>query len=248
MKFPDELQDRSNLLYLCLVTLFCSILVVSNVIAAKIFYLHTFHLALPVGLITYPVTFLISDLVSEIFGPSLAKRMVYLGFAMTLVMVAIIQVALHLPPDPLWNHQEAFRTVFGANIYAVGGSLLAYGVSQVSDIYLFEFFRKWTRGRHLWLRNNASTLLSQILDTAIVSLVFLGWGLGLPLTRILPMILAGYLYKATFALLDTPFCYLGVYLAKRYLSDPDCCPKPSLRKKSSLDRKSRLQQNLSHQG
>jgi uncharacterized integral membrane protein (TIGR00697 family) len=213
--------------YTVLTALFCSVLVISNMLAAKLFTLPFLDFALPVGLLTYPLTFVITDVLSEVYGPQRTRLVVLLGFYMSLLMLLLVQVAIHLPPDPAWvaldnpwgyvsleEYQRAYTAVFAPNGYAVLGSMLAYLLAQLLDVQLFHRLRLMTRGRHLWLRNTGSTLLSQIVDTAIVTFVFLHWGMGLGLEVVYPLTLYSYLYKVVFAFVDTPFCYMGVWLIR----------------------------------
>ena len=111
--------------------------------------------------------------------------------------------------------QRAFESVFTLPGVLIFGSMTAYLVAQLMDVSLFHFWKRLTRGRHLWLRNNASTMVSQLVDTIIVNSIFLGFGLGLPWDLIGRIIVAAYLFKVLIALLDTPFIYLGVALVRR---------------------------------
>ena len=103
------------------------------------------------------------------------------------------------------------------------GSMTAYLVAQLLDVRLFHFWKRVTRGKHLWLRNNASTMTSQMADTIIVNSIFLGLGLGLPWDVVAKIIVASYIAKLLIALADTPLIYLGVWLVRRvaHLPDPD---------------------------
>ena len=224
--FKDELK-QSDYLYLTLTVTFSVFLVLSNAISCKIFRIpFTYDLALPIGVITYPGTFLITDIVSEVWGPKRANTLVHLGFFMSLLMVVIVQIAVALPPSELWisssiensfQYQEAYEAVFSTSIVAFIASMTAYVFAQLIDIRIFHFIKYKTRGKHLWLRNNLSTLCSQIIDTVIVSSIFLYWGLQLDFITGLEIMLSSYSYKAIFALIDTPFCYLGVSLIRNRL-------------------------------
>jgi len=101
------------------------------------------------------------------------------------------------------------------------GSMTAYLAAQLLDVKLFHFWKRVTRGRHLWLRNNASTMTSQLVDTIIVNSIFLGLGLGLAWEVVVKIIVASYLAKLLIALADTPFVYLGVWLVRRAARLPD---------------------------
>lgn len=224
----DLNQERSNALYIILCVLFSTVLVLSN-ITLKVFYFPWFpNLPLTTGILTYPITFLITDLVSEIWGSRRAKFMIFLAFAMNILMILFTQSTLLLPSHSSWvapenpfgfssiqEYQNAFRSVFSINGMIFVGSMVAYLIAQLLDVKLFCFIKKKSKGRHLWLRNNVSTCLSQLLDTFIMNGIVLAWGLGLNLSTCANIMFSEYLYKVIFALLDTPFIYLFVFLIKR---------------------------------
>lgn len=205
-------QDR---LYLILCTSFCVLVIVSNLITVKLFQAPFFdNFALPTGLITYPLTFLISDLVTELYGTVKARFMVYLGLGMGILTHLLVVFAIFLPPYSSEN-QEAFLAVFGLNGFVIGGSLLAYLVAQILDIKVFAAIKEITHEKHLWLRNNISTLCSQIVDTFIVTTSLLYFGMHLDFAVVMKTILFAYAYKAVASISTTPLFYLGVYLAKK---------------------------------
>jgi uncharacterized integral membrane protein (TIGR00697 family) len=113
--------------------------------------------------------------------------------------------------------QKAFESVFTLPGVLIFGSMTAYLAAQLLDVRLFHFWKRVTRGRHLWLRNNASTMISQLVDTIIVNSIFLGVGLGLDWTLVGKIIAASYFFKLLIALLDTPLCYLGVAAVRRMI-------------------------------
>jgi hypothetical protein len=207
-------ESRSQTLYHMATAAFCVIVVVSNIISAKFLSLSCFpSLAIPAGLITYPLTFLISDLVTEIYGAAKAKMMVYTAFGMTILSYLLIQLALLLPTADSEN-QRAFESVLGLNGIIISASLMAYLLAQIADIQLYALIKGWTGCRFLWLRNNGSTLISQIIDTVTVNMIHLYWGLGMDMHEVLNVMAFAYLYKAFFSILNTPLFYLGVFLAK----------------------------------
>ena len=185
--------------------------------------------AFTTGILTYPLTFLMTDTVSEIWGERHAKFMIFLGFAMNLLMCLFVQTIIHLPPNEFWfnpnnlfgytshhDFQNAFVSVYSINGKIFIASMMAYLISQWVDIKLFCSLKKKTKNRHLWLRNNASTLTSQLLDTLIMNYIILHFGLKLEIKTCLSIAAAEYAYKALIALLDTPFIYLIVsYLKPR---------------------------------
>lgn len=205
-------------IYLILAALFITSLVVSNLIFKKFFYWDFFGLykfEISVGILPYPITFLITDTISEIYGKKKANQVVTLGIFASVFSLLIILLA-NAVPSVSWSPigDEVFSSVFGATAIAVGASMMAYLLAQYVDIYVYHFWKKVTKGKHLWLRNNFSTFCSQFVDTlAVVFLlcVFneLEWSL---FGRLL---LSGFLFKALIALLDTPLLYLSVYFFRK---------------------------------
>lgn len=194
-------------LYQLLSTAFCVILVMSNVISAKMIALPFFDFTIPAGLIAYPLTFLLSDLVTEIYGPRQAKTMVYIALIMSVLSFLLIYIALRLPTENA-AEQSAFEAILGLSNLRIFSSLVAYLSAQAVDIYLYSLLKRKTRW--LWLRSNGSTWLSQLVDTLVIDLLFLYWGLGLALAQVLPVMVFSYFYKAIFTVACTPFFCLSV--------------------------------------
>lgn len=192
---------------------FCVIVVISNILSAKMVALPFLALSIPAGLITYPLTFLLSDLVTEIFGARRAKLMVYIALTMSLLSFGMIQVALLLPQNGL-DEQRAFQAVLGLSGLRIFSSLISYVTSQLVDIQLYAAIKQWTGPKFLWLRNNGSTCVSQIVDTVMIDLIFLWWGLGMTMAEVAPIMLFSYLYKAFFSVACTPLFYLLVFLIR----------------------------------
>lgn len=207
---------KLQVIYQVISASFCVIVVVSNILSAKMILLPFFALSIPAGLITYPLTFLISDLVTEIFGPKHAKLMVYLALAMSLLSFCMIDLALMLP-ESTFNTSNAFQAVLGLSGLRIFSSLISYVTAQLVDIQLYAAIKRWTGPHHLWLRNNGSTCISQMVDTIMVDLIFLWWGLQIPMQEVFPIIVFSYAYKAFFSLASTPLFYLLVFLIRRLI-------------------------------
>lgn len=210
---------HAETLYLILAGLFITSLVTSNLIFQKFFTWNPFGLynfELSVGIIAYPVTFLITDIISEIFGRKRANKVVLTGvfasfFALMIVIVSTEATATSWSPI----NDETFKKVFGFTFIAVGASLAAYLLAQFTDVQVFHFWKRLTKGKHLWLRNNFSTFSSQLIDTASVLLLLCGFGV-IEWDLFGDLLLNGYLFKVLFAMLDTPLIYLAVYFIRRY--------------------------------
>ena len=239
MRMNLQTQGREEKAFAVLMAAFVVVLVLTNVIGVKLFL--AFQNLLPngffgepitltTGILTYPVTFLLTDVVCEVYGSKRAKLMVLTGFVMSLLSLVLIQLASLVPGSPVWpsgnphfdsvgEMQVAYESVFSLPGVLIFGSMTAYLVAQLADVRLFHFFKRLTDGRHLWLRNNGSTMVSQLVDTIIVNSIFLGYGLGLDWTVVGKIIFASYVFKLLFAAIDTPFIYLGVALLRRYLAN-----------------------------
>jgi len=184
---------------------------VANIITVKLVAVGGW--IVPAGVIAYPLTFLFTDVISELYGRKTAGRVVWIGFGASLLMLAMIYLARLLPGAAIWEGGPAYEAVLGMVPRVVLASMLAYLVSQHFDVAAFHFWRHVTGGRYLWLRNNASTIFSQALDTSIfITVAF--WGL-VPLEVIWNLMLTQFLIKIGIAVLDTPFCYLMVGLLRR---------------------------------
>lgn len=227
---------RSEIIFAVLMAGFVVVLVLTNLIGVKLFLafpqsmpngLFGEAITLTTGLITYPITFLLTDIVCEVYGRKRANLIVVTGFVMSLLTLVLIQIPLVLPGAPAWpsgnphyssvgEMQQAFESVFTLPGILIFGSMTAYLVAQLMDVRLFHFWKALTKGRHLWLRNNASTMISQLVDTIIVNVIFLGFGLELDWGLVAKIIVASYLFKLLMAVADTPFIYLGVWLIRRY--------------------------------
>ncbi len=221
MQLKDKLLAQRIYLFLC--ALFITSLVVSNLIFQKFFYWYPIDIEIfdsklfeiSVGILPYPITFLITDLISEIYGKKRANDIVIAGIFASLFSVGIILVADCVPAisnSPVDN--ATFKNVFSKTIIAVGASMFAYLFAQFVDIRIYHFWKNRTKGKHLWLRNNFSTWLSQFVDTfSIISL--LCYFEVLPWSSFKGLLISGFLFKVLVAAFDTPFLYLGVYIFRK---------------------------------
>ncbi len=156
-----------------LATLFVTCLLVANIIAVKLVSIG--GLVVPAGVIAYPLTFLFTDVIAELYGRRIASRVVWVGFGASILMVALVFGSRLLPPAPFWTDQPAYESVLGMVPRIVLASMIAYLISQHHDVFAFHFWRQKTKARFLWLRNNASTMVSQALDTGVfITIAF--WG------------------------------------------------------------------------
>ena len=213
----------ANKIYLILAGLFITSLVASNLIFTKIFYWYPFDInfmgvklfELSVGILPYPLTFLITDLISEIYGQKKADQVVITGIFASVFSILLIFISSQVPAiDGSPIDDVTFNNVFLNAPLAVLASMLTYLFAQFIDIRVYHFWKRLTKGKHLWLRNNFSTFTSQFVDTfTIVSLLIIFE--ILPQDKFLVLIVSGFLFKVMVAIFDTPLLYLCVWLFRR---------------------------------
>lgn len=215
---PLSRDERAKWLFLILSALFITALVVTNLIANKFVAvdLGFYEFVISAGVLPYPVTFLITDILSEIYGRRRTFQVVVAGFAASLFVLFILWLGSRFPAiedSPVQN--DVYNQVFQNSWRIIGASMLAYLSAQLVDVRLFHFWKNLTGGRHLWLRNNFSTILSQLVDTTLVIfVVFVGIA---PAGQIGSMILDGWMFKALVAVADTALIYLAVWGIRSYL-------------------------------
>ena len=216
-------RDLAGKIYLVLAGLFITSLVVSNLIFQKFFYWYPFDqtvfgtrlFELSVGILPYPITFLITDLISEIYGKKKANEVVMVGIFASFFSMGILLISNYVPAMATSPLDDAtFDKVFSLSPLAVLASMLAYLFAQFVDIRIYHFWKNLTKGKMLWLRNNFSTFLSQLIDTSVVIAL-------LCLFEVLPwdifwgLLFSGFIFKVLVAAIDTPFLYLFVWLFRK---------------------------------
>ena len=207
-KFPQE--KKTNIL----LALFIGALVGANLIGLKIADFIIFEAS--VGILAFPVTFLITDIIEEVHGKKKAQEFVFLG-TLTLVFILILTaIAVGLPYAERSLVKEEYDEIFGTTLRIVIASITAFILSQTHDVWAFNFWKQRTKGRHLWLRNNLSTMVSSFLDTAIFMFIaFYGISDKFTVSYVFSLVIPYWLVKILFALGDTPLCYLGVRWLKK---------------------------------
>jgi len=240
-----EKNHRRDALFLTLSGVFLTSLVLGNVIGTTkfvtIFSLDlpswlqaltpelvrngsNYTMSVPDGVVAYPFTFLATDLISELFGRKRAQMLVWVGFGMNVFMLLVMSINHWLPNSSgVSGGLDLFEGVYQFMVGNTIASMIAYLIAQSVDVRLYHFWKRLTKGKHLWLRNNASTTVSQLVDsTAIITILYLAGNLGDAIDNVgavIILILNSYLFKFFFALFDTPLMYLGVRLLKNYDED-----------------------------
>jgi len=241
----SELHARRERVFLVLAGLFLGAMAMLNIIGITRF-IKIGPLALAIGVLPYPVTFLCTDVISEIYGRKRANTVVTVGLLVNALIIGTMWLGSALPAvdvaeQPPWqvlhfsqpvalpdgsvlqDRGELFELIFACTAGAVFASMAAYGLAQYCDVYLFHFWKRLTKGKHLWLRNNGSTVVSQLVDTvAVVGLTFGAAFMRdeISLSTLLKLVAGGYVFKLVAALLDTGPFYLAVRYLRGYLQIP----------------------------
>lgn len=241
--------SRSDKVFLILTSFFLGSLTMLNILGTSRFIDFSFTFfsleipfVLAIGVLPYPITFLCTDLISELFGKKRANFVVWLGLLLNLWVIFIVWLggALDAPMslsngelplnvtdgEVIVPHGYEFYHIRKLTLGATAASMIAYLTAQFIDVQIFHFLKKKTNGKMLWLRNNVSTLVSQLVDTSAVILITYYYANGLPLNEdgtlthpLIYFILSGYVFKVVVALLDTLPFYIATRQLKKYISN-----------------------------
>ena len=235
------LRERRERVFLVLAGVFLGSMTMLNILGITRF-IHIGPLALAVGVLPYPLTFLCTDFICEFYGRRRANFVVWVGLLLNVLVIGFLWLG-HLMPAvdadlrPAWQtlrlaepvtlpfggpvtEIELFEMIYRCTRGAVLASMVAYMAAQFCDVYLFHFWKRITKGKHLWLRNNGSTMISQLVDATAVIVITFGaqfYAGEKTLAVMLTLIGSNYLFKFAVALFDTIPFYIGTAVLKRYL-------------------------------
>ena len=227
-------MDASQRLFVCLCAVFVSCLILGDVIGGKT--ISTPLGPISVGIIPFPVTFLLTDIVNDFYGARGARFLTFLGFWMAVLAWTVLQIstALHADPSTYFSQGE-FSKIFGGSAQLFVASVIAYLVGQFLDIRVFQYWKALTQSRHLWLRATGSTILSQVVDTVTINVIFWSWSASKDPTSFLgrmpdaerwawiwAKILREYGIKLVVAILLTPAIYaLHGFIVRSFEMHPE---------------------------
>ncbi len=238
------LKNKPTKLFIVLTSFFVANALIAECIGTKLFSLellvglepNPFSLlgedgltyVLTCGVLLWPLEFVMTDIVNEYYGPKAVRRISYIAIALISYAFVMFYMAIEVPADQsFWvgskkeqgvpNMQTAFSSIFGQGMWIIFGSLVAFLVSQLLDVWVFHKIKKVTGDKKVWLRATGSTLVSQLIDSFIVLYIAFHWGSDWSIQRVLAIGLVNYSYKAVMALILTPVIYLAEHLIDRYL-------------------------------
>jgi uncharacterized integral membrane protein (TIGR00697 family) len=210
------LNNRKDLVYLILAGLFVANAILGEILGGKLIQAGPYIMSL--GVVPWPVVFITTDLINEYFGKPGVRRLTFLTVALILYAFAVLFIAMGIPAASVSPVKDpAFQEVFGQSLWIIVGSVTAFLVSQLTDVFVFWLFRDATRGKMLWLRATGSTAVSQLIDTFIV----LGIAFWLPgkiqTSDFLNLAFTNYTYKFAIAICLTPLIYAAHAAIDRFL-------------------------------
>lgn len=238
------LKNKPTKLFIILTSFFVANALIAECIGTKLFSLellvglepNPFSLlgedgltyVLTCGVLLWPLEFVMTDIVNEYYGPKAVRRISYIAIALISYAFVMFYMAIEVPADQsFWvgskkeqgvpNMQTAFSSIFGQGMWIIFGSLVAFLVSQLLDVWVFHKIKKVTGDKKVWLRATGSTLVSQLIDSFIVLYIAFHWGSDWSIQRVLAIGLVNYSYKAVMALILTPVIYIAEHLIDRYL-------------------------------
>jgi uncharacterized integral membrane protein (TIGR00697 family) len=197
--------------FLVIVALYVTSLITANILAVKI--LHVGPWVADAGTLTFPIAYIVGDILTEVYGYGTARRVIWLGFICNLIAVGTIQLAMVMPADPSWDGGEAFNRIFGSAPRILFASACAYIVGEFMNSYILARMKVWTDGRFLWTRTIGSTIVAEGLDSTVFVLIAFA---GTMSSSILwPMIYTNWILKTAYETIFTPVTYLVVNKLKQ---------------------------------
>lgn len=204
-------NERYTPLFICIVAIFTTCLIASNITAVKI--ISVFGLMLPAGVIIFPMSYIFGDVLTEVYGYHNARIVIWLGFFCNLIVVAAIWVGQILPAAPFWDGQSAYERILGYTPRLLIASFVAYLAGEFANSFILAKMKIATQGRFLWARTIGSTLVGQALDSVVFMLIaFAG---TIPLNVLTGIIITQWLVKSAYEAILTPLTYRIVNFLKR---------------------------------
>ncbi len=196
--------------FVIILSIFITCLITSNIISVKL--IHIFGIILPAGVIIFPVSYIIGDILTEVYGYSRSRKVIWLGFICNLIMIVFIWLAGLIKPAQFWNNQEAYEKILGFTPRLLAASFIAYLAGEFSNAFVLAKMKILTKGRWLWTRTIGSTLVGQGIDSLLfIPIAFAG---TMPFANLLTIVISQWLFKTIYEIVITPFTYIAVNFLK----------------------------------
>ena len=209
--------------FVVVAALFITVLLTSNIIAVKLIHVGTLPfdflggrlIFLPAAMIVFPISYIIGDVLTEVYGFRVARGVIWLGFGCNALMALLFWVAGMIPAEVFWTDQEAYDTILGQVRWVLLGSFAAYLVGEFSNSMILSWLKNATKGRFLWMRTIGSTVVGQGFDSFVFIFIAFGIGAGLSVDQLLRIALIQWWAKIAYEALATPLTYAVVNYLKR---------------------------------
>ncbi len=212
-------MDKRQKLYTTLCAIFLTALILAEITGSKLVQhaiTSDWVFTMTMGVIPFPITFLITDLINEYYGKPGIRFITVIGMAMIMLMYVILLIDMSIPAAPISPVNDSqFNAVFGQSNRIILGSVIAYLIGQLIDIQIFHFVKNRTGGKFLWLRATGSTFVSQLIDSFVV--LFIAFSGKIPFDQIINIGITNYIYKFFIAIILTPVIYAAHWGIDRYL-------------------------------
>lgn len=229
------LGERKDLVFLFLACIFVTNAILGELMGGKLIQVGMFTMS--IGVLPWPVVFILTDLTNEYFGVKGVRRLTFMTVGLIVYAFVILFIGLQIPAASFSPVQDdAFRAVFGQSLWIIVGSLIAFLVSQLTDVFVFWMFRAKTQGRHLWLRSTGSTVVSQLIDTFVIMGVAFYLPGQLTFSQYITTSSTNYIYKVAIAIASTPLIYLGHALIDWFLGEREAHQMINKAAHEALDR------------
>jgi queuosine precursor transporter len=235
-------ESKRTILFLLLGSFFIANAIIAEFVGVKIFSVEgtlgiapfaiqlfgdTYSFNMTAGVLLWPIVFVMTDIINEYFGKSGVRLFSYIAAAFITYAFVLVYASIHTAPASFWvtkqtasgvvNMQDAFSNIFGQGLWIIAGSLVAFLLGQLIDVYVFHFIKTKTGNKALWLRSTGSTLVSQFIDSFLVLIIAFYIGGNWPLKLVLAVGVVNYMYKFCVAVLLTPLLYILHALIDNYL-------------------------------
>jgi len=210
-KITTEVEKTYSIWFVIIVSIFITCLITSNIISVKL--IHVFGIVLPAGVIIFPVGYIIGDILTEVYGYSRSRKVIWLGFMCNLLLTMFIWLAGIIKPAYFWDGQGAYDRILGFTPRLLVASFVAYLAGEFTNAYVLARMKILTKGRWLWSRTIGSTLVGQAIDSLLfITIAFIG---TVPFTNLIIVVVSQWLFKTAYEIVVTPFTYLVVNFLKR---------------------------------
>ncbi|MBP6756025.1 MAG: queuosine precursor transporter [Bacteroidia bacterium] len=210
-------SNRRDIVFLVLAGFFITNAIMAELIGGKLIQFFGLFTQ-SIGIILWPIIFILTDLINEHFGKDGVKKLTYITVGLISFAFIILSIAINIPATPFSPvNNEVFKTVFGQSQWIIIGSIIAFLISQLVDVYTFLFFKKITGNKFIWLRATGSTLISQLVDTFVVQYIAFVLPSKWTLDEFITNASYGYAFKLIIAIALIPLIYVGHALINKFL-------------------------------